>query len=171
MDKKIPVISIVGAHNSGKTTFISAVINILSSKGYKIGAIKHDPKGKAQHDTPGKDSYKMFEAGAKQVILASPNRITSFVRDSDYTVDDLINIYMLQNLDLIIIEGFKSYKNTDKYEVIRKDENRELIISEKDELKGVITDYYSFRQTFDINNPAEFAEYIEKYYLKKQKDL
>ncbi|HHG75070.1 MAG TPA: molybdopterin-guanine dinucleotide biosynthesis protein MobB, partial [Persephonella sp.] len=52
MGKNIPVISIVGVHNSGKTTFIENLIRILSEKGYKIGAVKHDPKGKAKTDTP-----------------------------------------------------------------------------------------------------------------------
>lgn len=165
-NKKIPVISIVGIHNSGKTTFIEKVIKLLSQKGYKIGAIKHDPKGKAKTDTPGKDSYKMFHAGAKQVILASPNKITSYIREENYDPSNIIDRYMIEDLDLIIIEGFKFYKNTDKFEVIRKEENRELIISEKEGLKGVITDYYEYHLKFDINKPEEFVEYIEKHYIK-----
>jgi len=171
MDKKIPVISIVGIHNSGKTTFIEKIIKILSKKGYQIGTIKHDPKGKAITDTPGKDSYKMFHAGAKQVILASPYKITTFIREEQYTLSDIINKYSLLDLDLIIVEGFKSYPNTDKYEVIRKAENRNPILSEKDGLKGFITDYYSYHLTFDINNPEEFAFYVEKHYIKAEKHL
>lgn len=166
MDKKIPVISIVGIHNSGKTTFIEKVIKILSDKGYQIGAIKHDPKGKAITDTPGKDSYRMFHAGAKQVILASPEKITSYIKEKDYDPSDIIEKYMVESLDLIIIEGFKSYKNSDKFEVIRKEENRELVISGNEGLKGVITDYYEYPLRFDINKPEEFADYIEKHYIK-----
>ncbi|WP_457625215.1 molybdopterin-guanine dinucleotide biosynthesis protein B [Persephonella sp.] len=171
MDKKIPVISIVGIHNSGKTTFIESVIGILSERGYRVGAVKHDPKGKAKTDTPGKDSYRMFHAGAEQVILASPGRITSYIRDDDYDPSDIIEKYMIRDLDIVIIEGFKGYKNTDKFEVIRKEENRELVISEKDGLKGVITDYYRYPLRFDINRPEEFADYVEKHYINAEKHL
>ncbi|SNZ06795.1 molybdopterin-guanine dinucleotide biosynthesis protein B [Persephonella hydrogeniphila] len=171
MDKKIPVISIVGIHNSGKTTFIERIIKILSEKGYKVGTIKHDPKGKAKTDTPGKDSYRMFNAGARQVVLASPKKITSYIRDDDYDPSDIIEKYMVSDLDIIIIEGFKGYRNTDKFEVIRKEEDRDLVISEKEGLKGVITDYYPYPLKFDVNRPEDFAEYIEKHYIKAEKHL
>ncbi len=171
MDKKVPVISIVGAHNSGKTTFIEKVISILSDRGYCVATIKHDPKGKAVTDTPGKDSYRMFNAGAKQVILASPDKITSYIRISDYDLSDLLKKYVVEDVDIIIIEGFKRYKNTDKFEVIRKEEGRDMILSEKDGLVGVITDYYSYPLSFDINRPEEFANYLEKHYIKTEKYL
>ncbi|MDQ7056166.1 MAG: molybdopterin-guanine dinucleotide biosynthesis protein B [Persephonella sp.] len=171
MDKKVPVISIVGAHNSGKTTFIEKVITILSDRGYCVVAIKHDPKGKAITDTPGKDSYRMFHAGAKQVILASPDRITSYVKISDYDPSDLIEKYVMKDADIIIIEGFKKYKNTDKFEVIRKAEKRNLILSKKDGLIGVVTDYYNYPLSFDINRPEKFADYLEKHYIKAEKYL
>ncbi|WP_457639597.1 molybdopterin-guanine dinucleotide biosynthesis protein B [Persephonella sp.] len=170
MDKKTPVISIVGVHNSGKTTFIEAVIKLLSARGYMVGAIKHDPKGKAKTDTPGKDSYRMFHAGAKQVVLASPDRITSYIREEDYDPSEIIDRYMVKGLDIIIIEGFKSYSHSDKFEVIRKAENRQLVIPE-DQLKGVITDYYPHRLRFDINRPEEFVEYIEEHYIKSEKRI
>ncbi len=171
MDKKVPVISIVGAHNSGKTTFIEKVIRILSNRGYSVAAIKHDPKGKAVTDTPGKDSYRMFHAGAKQVVVASPDKITSYVRISDYDPSDLVKEYVVEDIDIIIIEGFKKYKNTDKFEVIRKEEKRDLIISKEDGLVGVITDYYNYPLSFDINRPEEFANYLEKHYIKAEKYL
>ncbi|NPA58558.1 MAG: molybdopterin-guanine dinucleotide biosynthesis protein B [Aquificae bacterium] len=171
MDKKTPVIGIVGRHNSGKTTFIEAVIRILSEKGYSIGAVKHDPKGKAKTDTPGKDSYRMYGAGAKQVVLASPGKITSYIREEDHSPEKVVERYMVDGLDLIIVEGFKNYKGWDKFEVIRKEENRELAVSEEEGLKGVITDYYSYPLRFDINRPEEFAQYLERYYIKEKKRI
>ena len=163
----IPVIFIVGAHNSGKTTFIEKVIQILSEKGYKVVAVKHDPKGKAKTDTEGKDSWKMYNAGAEQVILASPKKITSYIRaEFDYTPEYILKNLIVAKADIVIFEGFKWFKGYDKYEVIRKDENRELL-TDPEELKGVITDYYSFHTRFDINKPEEFVKYIENTYLRK----
>ncbi len=165
--KRVPAVCIVGAHNSGKTTFIEKVIKILTEKGYKITAVKHDPKGKAKTDTEGKDSWKMFNAGARQVILASPKKLTTYTRiEENYTPEDILK-HITVETDLVIFEGFKWFKGFDKFEVIRKEENRELL-TEKNELKGVITDFLDFSLKFDINKPEEFVEYLEKEYLKKE---
>ncbi|GAB6071943.1 molybdopterin-guanine dinucleotide biosynthesis protein B [Venenivibrio stagnispumantis] len=160
---KFPVIAIVGAHNSGKTTFLEKVVNILTEEGYNIAVIKHDPKGKAKTDTEGKDSYKIYQAGAKQVIIASPERLSIFVRVKDYNLEDIYN-YIDKDVDMVLIEGFKAYPNIDKYEVIRKEENRDLLVKD---ITGVITDYYDYPLKFDINNPKEFIDYIKDKYLKR----
>lgn len=165
MDK--PVIAVVGAHNSGKTTFIVKVVNLLSKDGYKVCYIKHDPKGKAKTDTEGKDSYKVYQAGSKQVIVASPNKISSFVKVEDYTLFDLIKNFTVDDIDIIIVEGFKTVKGIDKFEVIRKDENRNLLTDEESGLVGVITDYYDYPIKFDINNPSDFVNFLKEKYLKR----
>ena len=38
------VVSIVGYHNSGKTTLIEVLIPHLRAKGLRVGYLKHDPK-------------------------------------------------------------------------------------------------------------------------------
>ena len=163
-----PVICIVGAHNSGKTTFITKIIEILASEGYNVVALKHDPKGKAITDTVGKDSYKMYEAGAKQVILVSPKKITTYNRtEKDIHPKEIIKKFADKEADIIILEGFKGYEGFDKFEVIRKAENRDLMLKDSKELKGVITDYYQFTPSFDINQPEQFAQFLKKHYIQK----
>ncbi len=165
MKKNIPVITIVGAHNSGKTTFIEKVVKSLQEKGYLISVIKHDPKGKAETDKKGKDSYRIFQAGAKQVIVASPDKISSFVRTYEpLTPKEIIEKFVVENADLVIIEGFKSYQGFDKFEVIRKDENRELLTKNP---TGVITDYYDYPVKFDINDESEFVDFLIKKYIRR----
>lgn len=160
------VIGIVGAHNSGKTTFIEKVIKKLKEKGYKVSAIKHDPKGKAKTDTEGKDSWKFQQAGADQVVLVSPNKITTFNRlEEELTPFEIIEKFVDKSVDLVILEGFKWYKGFDKFEVIRKEENRELMLKDNPELKGVITDYYSYNLSFNINNEDDFVKFLEEKYL------
>lgn len=161
------IIGIVGAHNSGKTTFISKLIKKLKENKYKVVAVKHDPKGKAKTDTEGKDSWKFQQAGADQVILASPNKITTFNKiEKEPSPFEIIDKFADKSVDLIILEGFKWYEGFDKFEVIRKEENRELLLKESVELKGVITDYYPFNPSFDINNVNKFFEYLKMHYLK-----
>ena len=162
---KPAIIGIVGAHNSGKTTFITEVIALLKEKNIKVCAIKHDPKGKSETDVKGKDSYRMYQAGAEQVILVSPKKITSFIRNyGDENINKIIGKFTTDDIDIVIVEGFKGYQGFDKFEVIRKEENRELLLKNNKELKGVITDYYEYPLKFDINKPEEFAKFlIEKY--------
>lgn len=160
------VVIVTGAHNSGKTTFIEKVVSILSLKGYSIAYIKHDPKGKAVTDTEGKDSWKVYNAGAKQVVVASPEKLSLFIRENSYNLEDVVRFLEHFNPDLIVVEGFKSNKDYDKFEVIRKEENRELLCAGDKNLKGVITDYYEFPVRFDINNPENFVEFLEKSYLR-----
>ena len=163
------IIGIVGAHNSGKTTFITKVINLLKGKGIKICAVKHDPKGKAETDTKGKDSYRMYEAGADQVILVSPNKITSFIRNNNSKdLNNLLEQLVLDDIQMVILEGFKNYEGIDKFEVIRKSENRDLILKNSKDLKGVITDYYDYPLKFDINNPEDFVNFIIREYLSNR---
>lgn len=159
------VIIITGAHNSGKTTFIEKVTYILKQMGFNVAYIKHDPKGKAVTDTYGKDSWKVYNAGAKQVIVASPSKISLFINEDNYSLEDLIKFLSFFNPDLIIVEGFKSSSNYDKFEIIRKEENRDLLLSSDKMLRGVITDYYEFPKKFDINRPDEFVNFLIKNYL------
>ncbi len=159
MDKKVVIIS--GAHNSGKTTFIEKVVNILKKEGFKVAYIKHDPKGKAKTDTEGKDSYKIYQAGADEVIIASPFKITHYKRMEDYSLKQLINM-IDSDIDIIIVEGFKSFIGFKKFEVIRKEEGRDLI-NEKENLTGIITDYYDFNLKFDINKPQDFVDYLKDF--------
>ncbi len=174
LDKNRPVIiGIVGKHNSGKTTFITKVIKILKERGYKVCSVKHDPKGKAKVDTEGKDSYLMYKAGSEQVILVSPNKITSFVRiEREINPIDIIKNYGAKICDIYILEGFKWFKGFDKFEVIRKSQGENnLVLKDSDELKGIITDFSPspFSPSFDINNPIEFVNYIENNYLNNIK--
>jgi molybdopterin-guanine dinucleotide biosynthesis protein B len=166
MDK--PVITIVGAHNSGKTTFIEKVVNLLSKEGYKVCYIKHDPKGKAKTDTEGKDSYRIYQAGSKQVIVASPDKISSFVKIQDYNLFDIIKNFTIEDADIIIVEGFKMVEGIDKFEVIRKEEKRDLMITKEEGLKGVITDYYDYPVKFDINKPLNFVNFLKENYLERR---
>lgn len=162
----VKTVIITGAHNSGKTTFIEKVVNLLSSRGYNVAYIKHDPKGKAITDREGKDSWRVYTAGAKQVLVASPEKLSLFINQKDYNLQKLVEILKLNNPDIIIVEGFKYVDGFDKFEVIRKEENRELILKEDPMLKGVITDYYNFKLSFDINNPGEFADFLMKNYIR-----
>ena len=74
MEKFIPVVSFVGSSGSGKTTFLEQIIPLFIDKGYKTGTIKHDAH-KFEIDKPGKDSYRLKQAGAGTVCISSAEKL------------------------------------------------------------------------------------------------
>ena len=101
--KKI-IVAFTGPSNSGKTTLIVKLSEILQSQKYKVCIIKHDPKDKAIFDKEGKDSYKFSQTGA-DVAVVSPSRTTIF-KQNETKIDEVIQ--MLGDFDYLFIEGLKS---------------------------------------------------------------
>jgi molybdopterin-guanine dinucleotide biosynthesis protein B len=105
----LKVLGIVGWSGSGKTTLLIALIEILRARGLKISTIKH-----AHHalelDRPGKDSYRHRHAGAQETILANSARFALFSEHRDGAEPDLgALVARLAPVDLVLVEGFKSY--------------------------------------------------------------
>jgi molybdopterin-guanine dinucleotide biosynthesis protein B len=98
------VVSFVGYHNSGKTTLIQQVVKELTKRGYKVGYIKHDPKGHGITDKEGSDTYRLFPL-AHRTALLSPNRLTLWERREEDPIK-LIEDYF-SDCHIVILEGFK----------------------------------------------------------------
>ncbi|MEM2189949.1 MAG: molybdopterin-guanine dinucleotide biosynthesis protein B [Archaeoglobaceae archaeon] len=94
------ILSIVGKSNTGKTTLIEKLVPILISKGVKVAVIKHAHKG-FELDVEGKDSDRIFKAGA-DVAIVSNDKVAVIQRGGDLkTVSGFFKGY-----DLILTEGF-----------------------------------------------------------------
>ncbi len=102
---RLQVLGIVGWSGSGKTTLITALIGIFRRGGLKISTIKH-----AHHalelDQPGKDSHRHRQAGARETILANQ---AGFALFSAPEPDLSALLARLAPVDLVLVEGFKSY--------------------------------------------------------------
>ncbi|WP_345829603.1 molybdopterin-guanine dinucleotide biosynthesis protein MobB [Erwinia sp. HDF1-3R] len=105
----IPLLAIVAASGTGKTTLLKQLIPLLSERGIRCGLIKHTHHD-MEIDKPGKDSYELRKAGADQVIVASQKRWALMTETS---AADTLDLHYLASrmdeskLDLILIEGFK----------------------------------------------------------------
>ena len=77
----VPILSIVGRSNSGKTTLLEKLIRELTQRGCRIGTIKHHFHGPVEVDVPGKDSWRHKRAGARVVALSAPETLF-VVRDT-----------------------------------------------------------------------------------------
>jgi len=131
-----PVVQVVGFSNTGKTLLVEGLIRILKKRGIRVAAIKHAPHGYAV-DVPGKDTRQYYEAGAEKVVVVGPESIT--VHERFREVPDLSQVCgLIQDVDLIIVEGFKRQAGP-KIEVLRKEYSPERL-DVGDDLIAVVSD-------------------------------
>jgi len=100
-------IAVVGTKKSGKTTIIENLIRELTRRGYKVAAIKHIPEPEHTIDTPGKDTWRYAQAGAKTIIGASYNEIATIEKISLESVSINALIGRCRGNDIVFIEGLK----------------------------------------------------------------
>jgi molybdopterin-guanine dinucleotide biosynthesis adapter protein len=115
----IPIISIVGRSNTGKTTLIEKLVPELCRKGYRVATIKHAAGG-FELDREGKDSWRHKKAGAYKTILVSPSELALMeVFEHEYSVEELVDLY-IKDADVVLLEGHKN-NPFPKIEMLRKD--------------------------------------------------
>jgi molybdopterin-guanine dinucleotide biosynthesis protein B len=150
----IPIVSIVGKSDSGKTTLIEKIIPELTRRGYRVTTVKHDLHG-FEIDTEGKDSWRHKQAGAQGVIISSPQKV-ALIRDveRDMSLEELRNAFGADT-DLILAEGFKKDVQP-KIEVFRKEEHREPLCTKEDNLIAIASN-----QPFDIGVPCLDIDDVE----------
>ncbi|WP_373824800.1 molybdopterin-guanine dinucleotide biosynthesis protein B, partial [Achromobacter insuavis] len=102
-----PVFGIAGRSGSGKTTLIEAMLPLLGARGLKVSVIKH-----SHHDfemePPGKDSARFRQAGAQEVMVASPFRY-AIVHELRGAPEPSLaeQVARLAPADVVLVEGFK----------------------------------------------------------------
>jgi molybdopterin-guanine dinucleotide biosynthesis adapter protein len=169
----IPIISIVGKSNSGKTTLIEKLVPSLTRRGYRVATVKHDIHG-FEVDREGKDSWRHKQAGAHTVVISSPQKI-ALIRDveKDLTLDEIRGRW-IQDVDLILSEGYKKDVQP-KIEVFRKEIHKKLLCTKKDNLVAIVSN-----QKFNVGVPCFHLEdmkglsnFIEEEFirLKREKEI
>jgi molybdopterin-guanine dinucleotide biosynthesis protein MobB len=99
-------IAVVGTKKSGKTTTTEKLIRELTRRGYKVAAIKHINEPDFTIDTPGKDTWRYQQAGAKTVISAATNETATIEKTTTTpTVETLLK--KCTDNDIVFIEGLK----------------------------------------------------------------
>jgi len=142
LQSSVPLLGIAAFSGTGKTTLLTQLIPKLRSAGLRLAVIKH-----AHHlfdiDQPGKDSYRIREAGANQVIVASRRLLalmqTSDVEQSEPLLSDCLTRLDLHELDLILVEGFKQ-ESIPKLELHRASVGKPLLFPEDPNIIAIATD-------------------------------
>jgi molybdopterin-guanine dinucleotide biosynthesis protein B len=134
-----PIVSVVGRSDSGKTTFLEKLIPALKARGLRIAVVKHDSHG-FEMDRPGKDTWRLRQAGADAVMISSPHQM-ALIRaglDQELALDDLADL-VGDSVDLVLTEGYKS-GDKKKIEVSRKVVANGELLCGVEELLAVVAD-------------------------------
>lgn len=160
----VPVISIVGVSGSGKTTLVEKVVGELTSRGLRVGTVKHDAHG-FEIDHEGKDSWRHKRAGAETVVLASGEQL-AVIRDTEkgWEPARLVAAF-LTHVDVVVAEGFKE-SGFPKIEVVRAERSREPVCSGNPLLMAVATDVEGLSPpgvpTYGIDDFKGLTDLIER---------
>ncbi len=102
-NNEIPVYSIVAFSNTGKTTLLEKLIPELKARGLRAAVIKHDAH-EFEIDRPGKDSWRLTQAGAVVTVVASATK-AAVMENRFIPIDELIA--RITDVDIILTEGYK----------------------------------------------------------------
>ena len=162
----IPIVSIVGKSNAGKTNLLEKIIPELIKRGYRVATVKHDVHG-FEIDHEGKDSWRHKKAGARTTVISSPFRI-ALVEDVDHdqTLDEIRKKY-IKRVDIILTEGYKG-NPFPKIEVFRSELKRTPLCKKEDNLLAIASDIKLDIGVpcFDINDSPSLVDLIENKFLK-----
>ncbi|MGB3912012.1 MAG: molybdopterin-guanine dinucleotide biosynthesis protein B [Thermacetogeniaceae bacterium] len=154
-----------GYANTGKTSLIKKLIKVFKEKGFRVAAVKHAPDG-YDLDVENSDTWQFCQTGAGRVVIVGPRSLTMHhLYDQEPTFNEVYE--MVEGVDLILVEGYKSEQGP-KVEVVRKgiDERPEL----GDELIAVVSDDHLQERVpcFSTESVEQLAEFlIDKLSLRK----
>ncbi len=165
----VPVVSFIGYHNSGKTTFATKVVKVLKERGCRIAVLKSTKHRKVVEDTRGKDSYRYRESGADAVGIVTPDEFILFENIEEIDLN-FFSFLLFDDYDLVLCEGFK-HQDIPKIEVTRRELGDRFLFREIDGVIAVVSDYpIPEVKTFPIDSPEEVAQFLEEEFIAKRTD-
>jgi molybdopterin-guanine dinucleotide biosynthesis protein B len=162
-----PVFGITGWKNSGKTTLTARLIAEFTKRGYVVSAVKHAHES-FDIDQPGRDSYRLREAGAQRVVLSSPKR-WALMHELRNEPEMPLNQILAEvgDPDLVLIEGYKR-EPFPKIE-IRRDggTSRQPLAKSSPQIVAIASDRPSEEDdglpTFHLDDVGGMADFIVDY--------
>jgi len=160
-----PIVALIGRPDCGKTTLLEKLLPELRGRGLRVGTIKHHVHDFAM-DTPGKDTWRHKQAGARVVALSSPTGI-GIIRDADRDSDprELAARYFA-DLDLVIAEGYKA-SSLPKIEVFRAAGNATPLEKHSPHLIATVSDteIRPGLPCFGLEDVASLADFLVRTFL------
>ncbi len=166
-DVRTPLVCFVGRKDSGKTTLIEKLAAGMVARGLEVAYIKHDVHG-FEMDREGTDTWRVAAAGARRVVISSPDAVASIERRERERDLEQIRDDIGAGADIVIAEGFKS-SCADRIEVSLSSRSRRLACPER-ELVAVVSDRpdaSSVVPVLDIDDTGAVLRFLlERYGLR-----
>jgi len=99
-------VMIKGFSKTGKTSTVQALVSELRRRGYTVGTVKDIHFEAFRADTPGTDTFKHMEAGARRVTARGVNE-TAMFSDRQMSIHEILKYY---KEDFVILEGDSGLK-------------------------------------------------------------
>ena len=156
------IIVVVGWKNTGKTTLIEKLIKEFNKRNLSISTIKHSHHNFSV-DQQGTDSFRHFNAGAKETILTSDKKWIKFSRQlSDSNLSDLIE--QIIPVDIVMVEGFKLSRHK-KIEVVDATSKKTPLYKTDQTICGIVFNEHKIQNTelpqFNRDDIPEICDFIE----------
>lgn len=132
------VYGVIGWKNSGKTSLMERLVAEITGRGFSLSTVKHVHHA-VDLDQPGKDTFRHRTAGAKEVALASADRLAILVEHRGPEPDLPAVLARLAPVDLVLVEGYKRDAHP-KVEVWRAETGHPLIQPGDPLVRAVATD-------------------------------
>lgn len=146
---RIPVVSVVGKSDSGKTTVVEKLVRALAERGFKVATVKHHVH-EVDLDVPGKDSWRHARAGAHTTMISAPSQFAVIRKvERERTLEELVEA--AGDADILLTEGFQRAGDV-KVEVSRRARS-EGLVNEPGSLYALVTDNLDLA----ASGPATFA--------------
>lgn len=153
---------IAGHSGMGKTTLLERLVPELTGRGLHVSLIKHSHKD-IEIDRPGKDSFRLREAGCSEVLLMGRERwalMHELRGRAEPSLDYLLD--RMQACDLVLVEGFK-HGEFPKLEVWRASEGKATLWPEWPGVIAVASDVASHPggvPYLDLSDVRQVADFV-----------
>jgi molybdopterin-guanine dinucleotide biosynthesis protein B len=154
------VYGVIGWKNSGKTSLMERLVSEISERGFSVSTVKH-VHHTVDLDQPGKDTYRHRQAGAREVVLASADRLAVMVEHRGPEPELPAVLARMAPVDLILVEGYKRDAHP-KVEVWREETGHPLIQPGDPLVRAVATDAALALPVpvLDLNDTRAVADFI-----------
>ncbi len=160
------VVVFTGYSGAGKTTLLEQVIPALKSRGQRVSVVKH-AHHRFEIDHPGKDTWRHREAGAFEVVAASPQRLVlqrEFEQDVELSVHHLI-AELYDGVDWVLVEGYRDC-DLPKLEIWRPESGKPVRYPTDPFVAAIATHFPAQlpeptqRPVLDLDNAAGVADWL-----------
>ena len=159
----IKALSFVARSGTGKTTLLERVIGELRQRGYRVGACKA-VSHQFDIDRPGKDSFRMTNAGSEATMIFSNERVALVKNLSEAPdIKQQLSTYF-SGFDIVLVEGDKTGP-LPKIEVYRSGYSDSLLCCSEADTASYIAVASDCPldlpvPLLDLNVPAQVADFI-----------